>query len=85
MGRIEASELNGGQSMTQPVALPVVSPQPEVGNNQGGFYPDAPVESFVKGRPWTTGLFDCHENIANGNCCMICGTRFLLLNYQERV
>lgn len=76
MGRIEASELSGGQPMAQPVGMSPVIQQPQLPSIQGGFYQDhatsGMVENFVNGRPWTTGLFDCHEHKTNGNYCMIC-------------
>ncbi|RVW69484.1 Malonate--CoA ligase [Vitis vinifera] len=75
MGRIEASELSGGQPMAQPVGMSPVIQQPQLPSIQGGFYQDhatsGMVENFVNGRPWTTGLFDCHEHKTNGNYCMI--------------
>ncbi|RVW25806.1 Malonate--CoA ligase [Vitis vinifera] len=70
MGRIEASELSGGQPMAQPVGMSPVIQQPQLPSIQGGFYQDhatsGMVENFVNGRPWTTGLFDCHEHKTNG-------------------
>ena len=81
MTRIEANELHGGQPMAQPVGMPhpvgmpEVIQQPELANNHGDVYHDpstgGTVENFVNGRPWNTGLFDCHENQSNGKCCMI--------------
>ncbi|XP_034696795.1 protein PLANT CADMIUM RESISTANCE 8 [Vitis riparia] len=69
MGRIEASELSGGQPMAQPVGMSPVIQQPQLPSIQGGFYQDhatsGMVENFVNGRPWTTGLFDCHEHKTN--------------------
>lgn len=77
MGRIETTQLNGSVQAMQQLAPPAVTIiQPQVDDcSTNGFLQDQTVETtggivvnnLIVGRPWTTGLYDCHEHPVNGN------------------
>ncbi|KAK9280760.1 hypothetical protein L1049_003648 [Liquidambar formosana] len=73
--KIETTQLNGSaQAMPQlaPPAVTIIQPQVD-DCSTNGFLQDQTVETtrgivvnnLIVGRPWTTGLYDCHEHPVN--------------------
>ncbi|KAF5741669.1 protein PLANT CADMIUM RESISTANCE 8-like [Tripterygium wilfordii] len=81
MERPEAAELDETAGQSAPLTTAIGTTQNQVRPNiQPGnsldHSTDLVVESLVIGEPWTTGLFDCHEQPTNAimACCCPCVT-----------